>query len=75
MKDILEVIVYMPNYHTSEVYLFVSDEAFIEWWKYKYTPDAKNLRVLWVRGRGTLLNWNTPQLDYHSYLTRRMVKA
>jgi len=75
MRDILEVIVYMPDYHYSDCYLFASEEALIEWWKENGNSEAKNLRVKWVNGRGTLLNWTTPQLPFYSHLAKRMVKA
>lgn len=77
LKDILEVVVYQPDYHYSETYLFASDEALIKWWKRFCSPDAKNLRVKWDRraNRGSLLNWTTPQLPYRSSLTKVKVKA
>jgi hypothetical protein len=75
-KTVMEVIVYVPDYRFSTVHLFVSEDAFLNWWKSFYVAEnLKHLRVKWQYGKGTVYNWNSLQSPYGSSVTWQKVYA
>ena len=66
---ILEVYVYVEDkrWSVANTRVFATEDALLAHFKEYEFPNAKHLRLSDGWGnRYTLLNWNTPQLGYHS---------